>query len=517
MAQADASFAVRPAPELTGGPATRAQVIVVGAGPVGLALAVDLALHGVRVVLVDESDRVAQGSRAICWAKRSLEILDRLGVGERMKGKGVTWKVGRLFHGEREIFHFDLQPEEGSKMPAFVNLQQSYVERFLGERCTDFPDLIDLRWKNRLIGIGQDAGGAVAEIETPEGCYALRAPYLVACDGARSPTRALMGLALEGESFEDRFLIADIEMRADLPPERWFWFEPPFHPGRTALLHKQPDDIWRIDLQLGPDADPEAERRPEAVILRIEKAVGGRPFRLDWVSVYAFACRRLARFVHGRVIFAGDAAHVVSPFGARGGNGGIHDADNLGWKLAAVLAGEAGPGLLASYDAERGHGADENMANSTRATRFMMASGEARGFRDAVLALAPAYGFARGLVNSGRLSVPCSLGGQAGITPSEGRGEVGAGDACPDARLKDGWLLERLGGGFMVLAVGVAAPARLAGLPVLAVPCAGDAARRYGRGLFLIRPDQHVAGIWPEADAAAVAGALGRARAGEGA
>ena len=259
-------FTSKPPPELRGEPAPSYPVTIIGAGPVGLAAAIDLALHGIKVVVLDDSDRVSVGSRAICWAKRTLEIFDRLGIGERMVAKGVTWQVGRLFHGNREVYAFDLLPEAGHKMPAFINLQQYYVEEFLVERCADFPDLIDLRWNNKLVNLSQQPDFVTIEVETPEGAYALRTSWLVACDGARSRTRTLLGLDFTGRVFEERFLIADVEMKADFPSERWFWFEPPFHTGESALLHKQPDDIYRIDLQLGPDADPEEEKKPERVI-----------------------------------------------------------------------------------------------------------------------------------------------------------------------------------------------------------------------------------------------------------
>ena len=310
-------------------PQARAPVLIAGAGPVGLAAAVDLALHGVASIVCDDQKAVSAGSRAICWSQRTLEIFDRLGIGARMVAKGVTWQVGRLFHRAREVYAFDLLPERGHKMPAFVNLQQYYVEQYLIERCADFPQLIDLRWRSRVAEVSQDADSVRARIETPQGAHEIAADHLIACDGARSSIRAGLGLAFSGEAFEERFLIADVKMDAPFPPERWFWFEPPFHDGQSALLHKQPDNMYRIDLQLGPDADPEQERQPERVIARIKAMLGERAFELVWVSIYAFQCRRLAQFVHGRVIFAGDAAHVVSPFGARGGNGGIQDADNL--------------------------------------------------------------------------------------------------------------------------------------------------------------------------------------------
>ncbi|MGB8623442.1 MAG: FAD-dependent monooxygenase, partial [Paracoccaceae bacterium] len=385
----------------------RHKVVIVGAGPIGLAMAIELANHGVPSVVLDDNDVVSTGSRAICWSKRSLEIFDRLGIGKQALDKGVTWKVGRTYHRDQEVFSFDLLPEEGHKMPAFVNLQQYYVESFLAERALGM-DLIDLRFRNKVTEVDQTAEATHVTIETPDGSYGLDAEYLLACDGARSPVRAMMDLDFDGELFEEHFLIADIEMKADFPSERRFWFEPKFHPGQSALLHKQPDDIYRIDLQLGWDADPVEEKKPEKVIPRIEKVVGHSGFRLDWVSIYTFQCRRLRDFVHGRVIFVGDSAHIVSPFGARGGNSGLQDVDDLGWKLAAVLSGTAGPELLDSYNRERTFGADENLLNSTRATRFMTpAPGIERLFRDQVLALADKLPFARSWVNSGRLSVPC--------------------------------------------------------------------------------------------------------------
>ncbi|HEY1091834.1 MAG TPA: FAD-dependent oxidoreductase, partial [Burkholderiaceae bacterium] len=328
-------------------------VLVVGAGPVGLTAALDLAQRGVQVVLIDDNDQVAIGSRAVCWAQRTLEIWDRLGIGEEIAARGVRWQVGRVFHGESLAYHFDLAEEGGSKMPPFVNLQQNLVEQMLVEACMKEP-LIELRWKHRLVGLHQAGDHVRAEIEAPEGKVMLEADWLLACDGAKSDTRKLLGLTFEGQVFPDRFLIADVRMQGDFPAERWFWFDPPFHPGQSVLLHKQAEDLWRIDFQLGRDADAELEKRPERVLPRIRAMLGPEArFELDWVSVYQFACRRLEKFRHGRVFFVGDSAHQVSPFGARGANSGVQDADNLGWKLAAVLQGTAPESLLDSYHAER--------------------------------------------------------------------------------------------------------------------------------------------------------------------
>jgi 3-(3-hydroxy-phenyl)propionate hydroxylase len=518
-------FGYEPPPELSGKTPRRYPVGIVGAGPTGLSMAIDLALRGVPSVVLDDNDVVSVGSRAICWAKRTLEIFDRLGVGERMVEKGVTWKIGRVFHGDREIYSFDLLPEDGHKMPAFINLQQYYVEQYLVERAREFPDLIDLRFKNKVIGVAKLPDGAMASVETPDGPYRLEADYLLACDGAKSVVRSALGLEFAGWLFEERFLIADIELKADFPSERRFWFEPTFHAGQSALLHKQPDNIYRIDLQLGWDADPERERRLENVRPRIERVLGRSDFEIDWVSVYTFQCRRLERFVHDRVIFVGDSAHVVSPFGARGGNGCIQDVDNLGWKLAAVVKGLAGQRLIESYNDERIRGADENIAHSSRATNFMTPkSATEKMLRDEVLDLAADMEFARKLVNSGRLSVPCSFAGLPLQTPSpETVLEVGS--ACRDAPLRrngaEVWLLNLLGGSFSLLSFGERPRIEVADLPHIHVARPGEgelqdvsglAFERYGDGLtYLVRPDQHVAAASRMPDAASVRAAHQRA------
>ncbi|MGQ0563819.1 MAG: FAD-dependent monooxygenase [Gemmobacter sp.] len=501
-------FPYVPPPGLTA-PEPRHPVVIVGAGPIGLALAIDLAQYGVPVVVLDDNNVVSVGSRAICWSKRSLEILDRLGVGQQAVAKGVTWQIGRTLHRDAEVFAFDLQPEPGHKRPAFVNLQQYHVESFLVARAQQLP-LIDLRFLNPVTGVTQTADSADITVETPDGPYTLTADWLIACDGARSPVRGLLGLDFEGELFEERFLIADIEMVADFPAERRFWFEPTFHPGQSALLHKQPDNIWRIDLQLGWDADPEAEKHPDRVRPRIARVVGHDEFRLDWVSVYTFQCRRLRRFVEGRVIFAGDSAHVVSPFGARGGNGGLQDVDALGWRLAAVVQGRAPASALQAYDRERRHGADENILNSARATRFMSpAPGVERLFRDSVLALAAHAPFARPLVNSGRLSRPCTYPGcgpdDPALPPASRPGSV-----APDAPAGNGWLIDQLGRTPLVLALGQPAPD--IGIPALTPDLTDTLRARYlghaAQALYLTRPDQVIHARWITADVATLRASL---------
>ncbi len=493
-------YAFRTPPELIGETVGTYPVAIVGAGPIGMSMAIDLALQGIRSVILDDNNVVSVGSRAICWAKRTLEIFDRLGIGDKMLEKGVTWKVGRLFHGKEEVYNFDLLPDDAHKMPAFVNLQQYYVEEYLVDRIADFPDLIDLRWLSKVVGEDITGDNVTLQVRTSEGDYELTADYVLACDGAKSPMRQRMDLKFDGHTFEEHFLITDVDMPEppfeSETPERWFWFKPPFHTGQSALLHKQPDNIYRIDLQLEQGADPAEEAKAEHVIPRLKQIVGDRAFEIDWVSVYSFTCAMLDKFVHGRVIFVGDSAHVVSPFGARGGNGGIQDVDNLGWKLAAVLKGEATPDLLESYDEERRHGARENIMNSSRATNFMTPKSKIEAvFRDAVLNLAGDLPFARRLVNSRRLSAPCSLDSYALQTPCATSQGLAPGTPCPDAPLDDGWLLNRLGGEFMLLTTGKAAKtAELLGLRALQFENNSGVSAHYGDDMiYLIRPDQHIA------------------------
>lgn len=508
-------------PQGLDGPEPRWPVAIVGAGPIGLAMAIDLAQRGVRSVVLDDNNVVSVGSRAICWSKRTLEIFDRLGVGERMLEKGVTWKVGRLFHGPDEVYSFDLLPEAGHKYPAFINLQQYYVEQYLIERAQEFPDHIDLRFLNKVVAHRDRGDHVEIDVETPDGPYSLEADYYIAAEGAKSPSRERMGLRFEGQTFEEHFLIVDVELKQSPfksdTPERWFWFAPPFHKGQSALLHKQPDNIYRIDLQLGPETDPEEEATEEKVLPRIKAIVGDTPFRLDWMSVYKFRCARLDRFVHGRVLFVGDSAHVVSPFGARGGNGGIQDVDNLGWKLTAVLSGEADEALLESYNMERCHGSDENILNSSRATNFMTPKSSVEAlFRDEVLRLAARHPFARRLINSGRLSTPCSLGGlplQTGEDPLVGR-------PLPDAPVRlngrDSWLISVAQGRFLLITLGAATAPDIPGIDRIHIGPDEDRegfvrARLGWDRAVLLRPDGHVCAVFAEADRDAVIAARDRA------
>jgi 3-(3-hydroxy-phenyl)propionate hydroxylase len=538
-------FAYERSPDQGAAQPVRHAVVVVGAGPVGLSLAIDLAQRGQKVLLLDNDNRLSSGSRAICFAKRTLEIWDRLGVGDRMVAKGVGWNVGKVFFRDELLYRFDLLPEEGHERPAFINLQQYYAEAYLVERASALPNL-EIRWKNNVVALEQGERGTRLGIDMPDGRYELLADWVVACDGSRSPLRALLGQESHGRVFRDRFLIADVRMEAppralgggrkgegaivgnDAPAaERWFWFDPPFHRNQSVLLHMQPDGVWRIDFQLGWDADPEEEKKPGNIIPRVKALLGDdAKFELEWASVYTFACQRMDRFRLGRVLFAGDSAHGVSPFGARGANSGVQDAENLAWKLDLVLRGDAPDALLDSYASEREYAADENIRNSTRATDFITPKSEvSRLFRDAVLDLARQHPFARKLVNSGRLSVPATLHDSSLNTPDTDsfEGAMVPGAPAADAPLSiDGrrtWLLRELAQGFTLL-VWDALPAWADGLPLKRLVLSpaqdpqGCLARRYDLRpgtAYLLRPDQHVCARWRRPAEAVVRAALARA------
>jgi 3-(3-hydroxy-phenyl)propionate hydroxylase len=545
-------FEYKTPPEIASGKTLRVPVVVVGAGPVGLGAALDLQQHDVPVLVLDEDDTVSIGSRGVCYAKRALEILDRYGVGEAVCNKGVSWNVGRTFFREQEVYNFNLVPEPDHHRPGMVNLQQYYLEEYLAARAAAQPG-IELRWKNKVVSVAQTGKTVTLKVETEDGFYTVETDWLIAADGARSPVRRMLGLDVEGKIFMDRFLIADVVMKAEFPAERWFWFDPPFHPGQSVLLHKQSDSVFRIDFQLGWDADPEEEKKPENVLPRIKAMLGDqREFELEWVSVYTFQCRRMASFNHGHVLFVGDAAHQVSPFGARGANSGLQDADNLGWKLKLVIDGKAPEKLLDSYSEERVFAADENLMNSTRSTDFITPKSRvSRTFRNAVLGLAKDHAFGRALVNSGRLSVPAFLTTSSLNTADEAQ-DVFAGRMLPGAPMDDapvldngdeGWLLNKVGNQFFALyfaddpaaldAATVAALSNLSfgsiavqplvisrqpgvvagGIPNLEDP-RGIAAQRYDAKhgtVYLLRPDQHVAARWRKLDATKFKAAVARA------
>jgi 3-(3-hydroxy-phenyl)propionate hydroxylase len=401
-----------PPPELQGGAVRRHPVVIVGAGISGLTLACALAQWGVDCLLLDEDDTVGvkgASSRGICYAQKSLEIYRRLGIYERIAERGVQWSVGRTFAGHDEVYSFDLRQRRNlnlSTQPAFINIQQFYIEAFLVDRIGELGHA-QLRWKNRVVGFEQNEAFATLEVETPAGRYRLQAEHVIDCSGVHSPFRRWLGVAIDAQRGDDRWCIADVRFKEHPPVERHTWIEAPFNDDRAVWQHLMADDVWRLDYQMEPNCDMAEFSREDVVRARIARQLGAHvEYEIVWIGPYAYRSECLQRFRHGRVFMVGDAAHVVSPFGARGGNSGLQDADNLAWKLAAVLQGRAAPALLDSYDAERRAAAQDNVRVTRRTARFLRPpTPTERRFRDAAIALARSVPFGRQYIDTGRMSV----------------------------------------------------------------------------------------------------------------
>jgi 3-(3-hydroxy-phenyl)propionate hydroxylase len=539
---------VRP-PELDG-QGVRHAVAVVGAGPVGLTTALELARHGVRVVVLDDKASVNDGSRAICIARHSLEGLQQLEVAERFMQEGLPWTHGTSYFRGQPVYRLEMPHDDDQRFPPMLNLQQQYIEQFLVERATREP-LIELRWQSRVQGVTSGADEVTLHVATPDGDYRLVADYVVAADGARSAVRQALGLKLKGAAHEGRYVIVDVKMAMDHPTERRAFFDCAGNPGATVLVHRQPRDIWRIDYQLDETddeasalAEPAIRAKVAAIVAMLDESA---PWQLEWWSIYKAYTLCLDDYRHGRVMFCGDAAHLVPIFGVRGLNSGFADALNVGWKLAAVVRGQASEALLDSYTPERRGATLDIFAQATKSTRFM--SPPTRGYRllrDAALALALDHDFARRLLDP-RQSQPYSYADSA-LSMPDGEGFSGGppvGAPLPERRCgEQGYLLSHLGRGFTLIYFSDdgSAPAELraacatlhvgdAPARVLVISKSADAATQSlldadGRlfaahdaiagSCYLVRPDRHVCGRWrqwqPEALNAACARAMARPR-----
>jgi 3-(3-hydroxy-phenyl)propionate hydroxylase len=509
-------------PDLASGASRRIRypVVIAGGGLAGLTLACDLALRGVRAVVLDEDDTVGvrgASSRGICYAQKSLEIFERLGIYERIRQKGIAWSVGRTFSGQDEIYAFNLKDDSHSEQPPFINLQQFYLEWFLVDRIVELGGT-DLRWKNKVVAVENEADGVgvIVNVETPAGRYSLECDWFIDATGANSRIRDAMGLEINASRSTDRWCISDVRFKVPFAVERWTWIDAPFNEGRAVWQHPMADDVWRLDYQMAEDCDPETISRPDVAGARLREQLGpGVEFEFVWIGPYQYRDHLLETFRVGRVFFIGDAAHVVSPFGARGGNNGIQDAANLGWKLAVVLAGEAGEALLDSYHDERYAAAKENLRITKRTSRFLAPRSAAEHrLRRAVSTLARRHEFARRLSNTGRMA-------QANdYAPS--RWAWGGARSVQNVAFDGTTVMQCLRDGtrFLVVAVGVEDAAALARLNALAsawpvqfrsVDIASPLAIHLGAApgmVALIRPDAYIAEIVPAAMAGSTAVAL---------
>ena len=524
-------FPARRVPELDG-VAARHPVVIVGAGPIGMTAALVLAQYGVRSVLLDRKDTFNDGSRALCIARPSMHILERIGAVAPFLEKALGWRFGRSYYRGEPIFRLEMPHPPGEKYLPMYNLQQQYIEQYLHDAVAAC-DLIDMRWQSELSAIACRADGASLSVSSPLGNYRLDADYVLAADGARSPVRSQLGLRMKGENYEGKYVIADIRMDHDFPTERRAFFEPSGNPGGTVLIHKQPDRIWRIDYQLREGESEEEVLREENIRGRVGAILADightKPWELEWWSIYSANTLCLDDYRHGRVFFIGDAAHIVPIFGVRGLNNGLADAHNLGWKLGLVLNGEADDRLLDSYSPERRGATLDVFANATKSTRFM--TPPTRGWRlarEAALSLSLKHEFPRGLANPRQMQ-PYTYS-ESPLTPYTGRdadfasGPV-SGSASPNAELADGThLLDRAGDGMtaMLFCDGAPSAGQAALLEELgkrdkrfvsiliqcqhsppiagAIPDGdGEMARLFGAApdtLYLLRPDLHIAGRW---------------------
>jgi 3-(3-hydroxy-phenyl)propionate hydroxylase len=533
---------IRP-PEMAGRNVSH-QVAIIGAGPVGLALALNLARYGIASVILETRDAVSDGSRAVAMNRRTLQILDRIGVGDRVMELAETWDRNLTYYGTDLVYEMAIPDPPNEKHAPLTNLQQCWMEQIMVDAAAE-TGLIEIRWQSQVTGLRAADDQVALDVETPEGKYTLTAGYAVACDGPRSTARQALGLRYEGATFEKRYIISDFHMRSDMPMGRRAWFDPPYSRGATILMHKTPFDVWRLDYQLRDDEDPEAAQQPEIVKQRITDHLAmmgvDTPWELIWVSMYRAHALTLPSYDYGRVLFAGDAAHQVPIFGGRGLNHGYADTHNLAWKLATVIDGQAPASLLESYTHERRGALRDTIEELTKVTMYMtLPNSGVELMRDAVLSLSLDTDAVKQLFDPFRVTPWCHADSPLnGATHREAEFASGppAGLMAPDMPLvrqcRATTLYDRAGAGFTGLyfsAEGGPPAEDLAALREIGaqgtdivmiggsegwLDVSGMARDLFGAKdgtFYLLRPDDYVAARWKEFDKGEALAALNTAR-----
>ena len=516
-------------------------VLITGAGPVGMTAALLLARWQVpTIVLEAAAEHAIVGSRAICFQRDVLDIFNRIGCADNIVAEGVTWTTGRTYYGKRELFAITFSSRGPSTLPPWVNISQSSVERTLLEKATAEP-LIELRRGLRVTGVTANEDSVEVAAATATATTRLRGSYLIAADGGRSTVRQLLGIGFPGQSFDDQFLICDIRADLPFPNERRFFFDPQWNPGRQVLLHQCPDGVWRIDWQVPDDFDLAAEQANGGLDDRVRQVTAGAPYEIVWATAYRFHERVAAHMAQGRVFLAGDAAHLFAPFGARGLNSGIADAENIAWKLGLVLHGQAAPALLESYHAERWAAAQENLRVTSQTMEFLAPqTAELRQARTRLLQQAVTDPSARSQINSGKLAEPYWYTASSLTTPGPSLVgfpvEPGAlrppvpGVLCPDGpcdRVTPAARLRQLfGRSFVVLTsspaaadsaaeiatASMAAPVRSYSLARLdSTGALRTALAATSESVHVVRPDGYLAAVMPDLEPTTLKAALRRA------